>query len=121
MIAETLDRYFAALRAHDWEALAACVSEDVHREGPYCDVFRGREPYVEYLAKVVPSLAGYELRVSRVREVGPRTALVELCETVDVDGRRTEYPELLLFDFDDEGRIARIDVYIKQPPRARAS
>ncbi len=113
----TLDAYFESLRTHDWKRLAGCLAEDVHRTGPYGDVVHGREAYVAFLAKVIPSLAGYELRVARVRAVGEASAVVELSETAEIDGVRRETPELLLFDFDAAGLIARVDVYIKTPRR----
>jgi len=113
-----LERYFDALRAHDWGALAACLAADVHRTGPYLDEVRGRQPYVDFLSRVLPTLSNYELNVARIRPLAPRSAIVELSETVDVGGARKEFPEALLFDFDAQGLIARIDVYIKQPPGA---
>ena len=109
-----LDDYFEALRTQDWARLASCVAEDVHRTGPYLDVVQGRQAYVAFLAKVLPTLPNYDLVVSRVRQPSPASAVVELSEFADVDGVRTAFPEVLLFDFDDAGAIARVDVYIKQ-------
>lgn len=116
-----LDRYFEALRAQDWESLAGCLAEDVHRTGPYRDEVRGRQAYVAFLAKVIPSLRDYDLVVSRVRELGADSALVELSEFATVDDVRHEHPELLVFGFDAAGSIRRVDVYLKHaPPAARA-
>ena len=69
-----------------------------------------------FLARVIPTLRSYDLRVKRVRELGGASAVVELSEFAEVDGVRTEFPEVLLFDFDADGSILRIDIYIKQPP-----
>jgi len=112
-----LDEYFEALRTQDWARVAPCLAEDVHRTGPYLDEVRGREAYVKFLASAIGALRSYELRVHRVRELAPHSAVVELSEAMDRGGERREFPELLLFDFDAAGRIARVDVYIKQPPR----
>jgi hypothetical protein len=109
-----LDQYFEALRAQDWQRLASCVAEDVHRTGPYLDDVRGRQAYVDFLAKVIPTLKNYDLKVSRVRVPSTGSAVVELSEFADVSGVRTEYPEVILFDFDAANLIARIDIYIKQ-------
>lgn len=117
---EILERYFDALRAQDWTALASCLSEDVHRTGPYLDDVRGRQPYVDFLSKVLPSLSNYELAVARIRTLAPRSAIVELSETVDIEGARKEFPEVLLFDFDAQGLISRVDIYIKQPLGGRS-
>jgi hypothetical protein len=109
-----LEEYFAALRSQDWKRLAGCLADDVCRSGPYLDVLRGRQAYVEFLSRVIPTLPNYELVVRRTRMLGAGSALVELSEILDVDGVRTEFPELLVFDFDAAGAIARVDIYIKQ-------
>jgi hypothetical protein len=110
-----LDDYFESLRTQDWARLSKCLAEDVRRTGPYLDDVEGRKAYLEYLSRVIPRLPNYDLRVRRTRELGAGSALVELSEFTDVDGVRTEFPELLTFDFDAAGAIARIDIYIKQP------
>ena len=113
-----LDRYFEALRTQDWNSLAMCLAEDVHRIGPYRDVVKGKHQYVEFLSKVIPTLRNYELKVTRVRMLNTDSAVVELSEFADVDGVRCEFPEVLLVDFDEKGSIVRVDIYIKQqPPR----
>lgn len=114
-----LERYFEALRRRDWEGLAGCLAEDVRRTGPYRDVVEGRQAYLEFLAGVIPALRNHALEVSRMRCFGDGGALVELCEVVDVDGVRTEFPEALVFDFDAAGRIRRLDIYLMQPPGRR--
>jgi hypothetical protein len=58
-----LERYFEAMRACDWPALAETLAEDVHRTGPFLDEVRGRDAYVEFLAGVIPKLP--ELRARR--------------------------------------------------------
>ena len=119
---DVLERYFQALRDHDWVGLGDCLAADVRRTGPYLDVVRGKQAYVRFLSRVVPALPNYALDVSRVRALPDGSALVELSETLDVDGVATAYPEALIFDFDGDGRILRVDIYIKQPggPRAGA-
>ncbi len=113
---EILERYFQALRTQDWDVLDSCLAEDVHRTGPYLDDVRGKQAYVKFLSGVIPTLNNYELRVHRVRELGPASAVAELSEALDVDGVHTEFPEVILFDFDEDGAIVRIDIYIKQLP-----
>lgn len=112
---QVLDRYFDALKRHDWPTLSTCLAEGVRRTGPYLDVVEGREAYLAFLSRVVPSLPNYRLVVSRVRRLDDGAALVELSETSDVDGVPTEFPEALLFEFDATGRIHSVDVYLKDP------
>ena len=111
-----LERYLQALAAQDWARLATAVADDLERTGPFLDVIRGRKAYLEFLSKAVSALQDYELKVSRVRPLVDGSALVELSEIMDLDGVRTECPEVLLFEFDAAGLIRRIDIYIKRLP-----
>ncbi len=110
-----LDRYFAAMKSHDWESLSGCLAHDVRRTGPYLDVVRGRDAYLAFLSGVLPTLPHYQLEVSRIRRLEDGSALVELSETLDVKGVATTFPEALLFEFDGEGRIRTVDIYLKDP------
>jgi uncharacterized protein (TIGR02246 family) len=116
-VSDVLAQYFDALRKRDWRALADTLAPDVHRTGPYGDDVRGRDAYVAFLADVIPKLPNYALDVARIRALESGGAVVELSETIDRDGGRFRTPEALLFEFDAAGRIARVDVFIKQPPR----
>ena len=119
---QALDTYFDALRTQRWERLADCLAVDVHRTGPYGDVVEGRRAYADFLARAIGALPNYELRVHRVRPLADGAALVALSELADLGGERREFSELLLFEFDAGGAIARVDVWVKQslpPARAR--
>jgi hypothetical protein len=105
-----VERYLDAIVSHDWEAMAACVAEDVERVGPFCDVYRGRKDYVAFIADLLPSLGGYAMKVDRVVYAGP-VAVAELTESVE----GTDTPEALVFDLDADGRIAHISIYIQRP------
>src|SRR6202161_4668771 len=100
-------RYLERLVAHDWDAMAACLSEDVVRVGPFGDTYTPRDRYVAFLAELMPSLPGYSMRTDRVQSTD-RTVLVELTEIVEIGASPLETPEALVFDFDDEDRIAHI-------------
>ena len=112
-MAGIVERYLEAVVGHDWEALASCLTEDVVRVGPFGDTYSPREPYVAFLAGLMPSLPGYSMRVDRVVYAGD-VALAQLSETVEMDGAPLETPETLVFDLDAEGRIARIAIYIQR-------
>ncbi|TMK88469.1 MAG: nuclear transport factor 2 family protein [Actinobacteria bacterium] len=96
--------------AHDWEAMAACVTDDIVRVGPFCDEYRGKDEYVAFISDLMPQLGGYAMKVDRVVYT-ERVAMAELTESVD----GTETPESLVFDLADDGRIARISIYIQRP------
>ena len=111
---EVLERYISALRTQDWDALSDCLAPDVHRNGPYLDVVEGRAEYVAFLSGVIPGLRNYDIRVSRIDKLEEGAALVRLSEFVDIRGVRTEIPEALVFEFNSEGAIARVDIYLKR-------
>jgi hypothetical protein len=99
--------------AHDWDGLAACLTDDVVRIGPFGDVYTPKAPYVSFLSGLLPTLEDYELRVDRIVEHGS-VVLAELTETMTFGGTRVETPEALVFDLADDGRIARIGIYIRR-------
>ena len=78
-----VERYLAAIVAHDWPAMADCVAGDVVRVGPYGDTYRGRTPYVDFIATLMPSLPGYQMEIDRVvYGSNGRFAAAELTETM---------------------------------------
>jgi ketosteroid isomerase-like protein len=115
-IAET---YLEKMVAHDFDAMAACLAEDVVRVGPYGDTYTPRDTYVAMLTQLMPSLPGYSMEISRVMVVDDRRVVVELSETVEIDGAPLLTPEALVFDLNDEGLIAHIAIYIQTLPKTR--
>ena len=108
-----VERYLDRMVAHDWEAMAACLADDVVRVGPFGDVYTPKEPYVAFLAALMPTLAGYSMRVGRIVETAG-TVVVELTETVEFDGTVIVTPEALVVDLDEAGLIGRIAIYIQR-------
>jgi hypothetical protein len=120
-----VERYLDSLVAQDWPDVSECLSDDVIRVGPFEDRYTGRESYVAFLSALMPSLSGYSMRVDRILQVnnfddvgtddGVMTVvLAELTETVEVDGEPFDTAEALVFDVDEDNRIARVDIYIKR-------
>jgi ketosteroid isomerase-like protein len=110
---DVVERYLQAVVAHDWQGLTECLAEDVVRVGPFGDTYTPRDPYVAFLADLMPKLPGYAMVVGRVVHAG-RCVVVELSETVELDGKAVVTPEALVFDLDVDGRIARIAIYIQR-------
>ena len=96
--------------AHDWEAMAACITDDIVRTGPFCDTYSGKEAYVSFISDLMPQLGGYAMKVDRVIYAGD-VAVAELTESVE----GTDTPESLVFDLADDGRIRRISIYLQRP------
>lgn len=123
-----VERYLECLAAHDWDGLAATISDEgLTREGPFCDVVEGKEPYVAYLRNVLTQLKGHRLEVQRVSHVNAWLSYVELTEAFEIDDAPGECSECILFEQSDDGLISRVSVFFKQPgpdtgvPRNRAS
>jgi hypothetical protein len=109
-----VETYLEKMVAHDFEAMAECLAENVVRVGPYGDTYTPREPYVAMLSALMPSLPGYGMEISRVSElVTDRLVLVELSETVEVGGAALVTPEALVFELDESGLISHISIYIQ--------
>ena len=114
---DVVERFLSCMTHHDWHGLGACVADDVVRVGPYGDTYRGRDDYVAFVSGLLPTLAGYEMKVQRVLYTADeRVGTAELSETVAVDGRLVVTPESLVFDIDDGGRIVHLAVYIQRQP-----
>jgi SnoaL-like domain len=110
-----VERYLECLAVHDWDGLAATIADDdLIRDGPYCDVVEGKQPYLKFLRGVFASLKGYRLDVQRISHASDRVSYVELTETFDINGVPTDYPECLVFEQNPDGLINRVSVFIKQ-------
>ena len=108
-----VDRYLEGVVAHDWEAVAECLSDDVVRIGPFGDTYTPKRPYLAFLSNLMPTLRGYSMRVDRVVDAGG-VVLAELTEILELDGTPVVTPEALVFEFDRAGKIARIVIYIQR-------
>ena len=116
MTTGVVERYLECLAAHDWDGLAATIADQgLIREGPFCDVVEGKQHYVAYLRKVLTNLHGHRLEVQRVSHVNTRLSYVELTEAFEIDGVTKRWPECILFERSDDGRISRVSVFFKQP------
>lgn len=109
-------RYLAAVTSHRWADLESCLAEDVVRVGPYGDTYEGRPGYVRFLSELMPTLPGYSMAVTRI-SYGPdgASAVAELSETVEMEGKPHVTPEALVFDLDGDGLISHISIYIQRP------
>jgi ketosteroid isomerase-like protein len=108
-------RYLDAVATNNWDAVAATLADDIERDGPYGDDYRGRDTYAAFLRDTISALSGYELGVERViaATIGDATTvLVELHETVDAEGGRLRTDEAVVFDVRDD-LITRIAVYLQ--------
>jgi hypothetical protein len=107
-------RYLKALSLFEWENARECLAEDVRRVGPFGDTYTGRTAYLDFLQKLMPTLNGYRMDLGRVIVSNDgQSAVAELSETVEMDGRIVVTPESLVFDLDQSGLIAGLRIYIQ--------
>ena len=110
-----VERYLEFLTAHDWDGLATTIADEgLSREGPFCDLIEGKDHYVAYLRKILTTLKGHRLDVTRVSHVDNRVSFVELTESFEIDGASAAWPECLLFEQNDDGLISHVSVFFKQ-------
>ncbi|MDT5211152.1 MAG: hypothetical protein QOF67_3567 [Mycobacterium sp.] len=114
-MADIVERYLDAIASHDWGVLDECLADDIVRVGPYGDRYTGRDEYMAFIADLMPKLPGYAMKLDRVTYVGDARAYAELSETVELDGKPMRTPEVLVFELNSDGRIARVDVFIQTP------
>jgi ketosteroid isomerase-like protein len=110
-------RYLQALSRHDWDEVTSCLARDVVRRGPFGDDFEGVTTYVSFLQSTMPSLPGYRMDIDKVTALVDQRIMIELRETIEVDGRPLVTHECLVFDVDPDGLIEEICVYIRQAPK----
>ena len=110
-----VERYLEAIASHDWDVVDECIADDIVPVGPYGDRYAGRDEYLAFIADLMPKLAGYAMKLHRVTYPSDALAYVELSETVEFDGKAMRTPEVLVFELGDDGRIARVEVYIQTP------
>ena len=108
------ERYLRSVADQDWATVASCLSHGVVRYGPFGDDVEGFQPYLDFLKRTMPSLPSYRMDIDVVTQLGAQRAMVELRETIVVDGSALETYECLLFDADDDGLLAKISIYIRQ-------
>jgi len=112
-MAGIVERYLDAIVSHDWDVVGECIADDIVRVGPYGDRFAGRDDYLPFISETMPKLKGYSMDLHRVTYANDRLAFAELGETVEVDGKPTLTPEVLVFELDDYGLISRVDIFIQ--------
>jgi ketosteroid isomerase-like protein len=112
--ATTVRRYLDAMVRGEWDALAACLTPEVERLGPYGDDYHGVDEYVPFLRSTIEALDDYVMRVDRVVAAGDAIVVAELSETVTMSGTRLETPEALVFDLAPDGRIARVAIFLRK-------
>ncbi len=119
---DVVARFWRGVDTHDWELLAATLSDDFVRIGMRDndeDTCRGKAAYMDFVAGVVGRMEHHELRTDRIfYSADGRTAVAETVETIRPPGE----PEVVMrfanvMELDEEGLISSLDIFWKTPPR----
>jgi hypothetical protein len=112
-----VEDYVSYYGAHDWQQLRTVFDHSDFKRTGYNDFFTDVDEYVDFLEATVPTLgADYALQVERiVYAPGAKVAFAQLIEHLELKGAMTGVPETMIFDFNDEGLIRRMSLYLKQP------
>jgi hypothetical protein len=111
-----VEDYLSALSDRSWERLGAALADDgLVRSGPFVDVIKGKHAYVEFLRQVCSPFDAYRIDVHRLSRSGDRIVFAEIDEVIDWNGAVNSYPEVLLFELDEQGLIRYVSVFMKRP------
>jgi hypothetical protein len=96
----------------DWAPLAKLVDEKAfERVGPFRDPLNW-QGYVEMLTQWVTHSEGWEPVIKRMTEV-PGRVYMECEERLTNDGKMTPFHSLSIYEFNDAGKMTRIEVYMQ--------
>jgi hypothetical protein len=98
----------------DWGPLAEFVAVDTfERVGTFLEVQDWHE-YTEMLTRWASATETFETTVRRISEL-PGLVYFEIEERHFRDGNVDLVNSLTVFEFDDDGKIQHLDVYLQQP------
>jgi limonene-1,2-epoxide hydrolase len=111
-----VEDYLAAMTDRSWERVAAAIADEgLVRSGPFVDVIEGKQAYVDFLRAVCSPFDSYRLDVHRISRSGDRIVFAEIDEVIGRGGVVSSFPEVLLFELDDGGKIRYVSVFMKRP------
>jgi limonene-1,2-epoxide hydrolase len=111
-----VEDYLKALSSRDWALLPEVfVEEGLVRNGPFVDMIEGRDAYVAFLREVCSPFESYRLDTHRISRSGDRIVFAEIDEVIGRDGKVDSFPEVLLFELDESGKIRYVSVFMKRP------
>lgn len=113
----TVEAYWAAAEARDWQAFGKLVAEDVvYQASQTRERVRGRDAYIRFNVEGFPG--AWHLEVERI--VGEGSLAASWVEFTGLEGRQ---PGLCFFELNEAGLIARINDFWPDPyelPAGRA-
>lgn len=111
----TMERLVPTVEApEDWAPLAAFVAVDeFERVGTFLEV-QSWSQYTEMLTQWASAIATFETTVQRISEL-PGLVYYAVEERHLLGEKVNVVNSLTVFEFDDDGKIRHLDVYLQQP------
>ena len=111
----TMERLVPTVEApEDWAPLAAFVAvEGFERVGTFLEV-QSWSQYTEMLTQWASAIATFETTVQRISEL-PGLVYYAVEERHLLGEKVNVVNSLTVFEFDDDGKIRHLDVYLQQP------
>ncbi len=112
---KTMERLVPTVeRPDDWAPLTEFVAVDeFERVGTFLEV-QSWSQYTEMLTQWASAIATFETTVQRISEL-PGLVYYEVEERHLVGDQVNVVNSLTVFEFDDDGKIRHLDVYVQQP------
>ena len=112
---QVVEAYWAAAEARDWARFAEQVAEQVVYEAPQTrERVCGRTAYLRF--NIEGFARDWHLQVKQIVAEGRRAA-----SWIEFSDAGNQYPGLCFFDFDENGKIARITDFWPTPTELPAS
>ena len=100
--------------AADWAPLAEFVATgEFERTGTWMEVMNWQQ-YTEFMTQWARSSMGFDTVLRRISEL-PGLVYLELEERHTRNGGFAVVNSLSVYEFNDEGKIKHLDVYLQQP------
>lgn len=111
---EVVRSFLGCAASRDWSLAESLLDAGVTREGPDRVVMRGRDGYLAHLR----SLLGDGVRLTQqvramTASADGRSVLVQIDEQLENATERLEASEVMVFGLGGDGRIASIEVYLR--------
>ena len=109
-----VEQYIDGMNAHDWPAVRDSFANAFERIGPFPEHrFSDPDVYTQFLAELLPTIEGHTIEVVRADTVGD-TSYVTICERLQRDGTDVESYLVLACDLAPDGRLARIEAFLRR-------
>ena len=107
-------QYIDGMNARDWIAVRASFADRFERIGPFPEHhFTDPDVYTQFLADLLPTIENHIIEVVRADSVGD-VSYVTICERLRRDDTDIESFLVLACDLAPDGRLARVEAFLRR-------